>query len=264
MSEQTVLFSLVDGVGTITLNRPEVLNAFNDQMFSELQEVLKQVERDAVVRCVVITGAGRAFCAGQDLASLRHLYEGDAPPAFGDLLRQRYNPLILKLRTLEKPIIAAVNGVAAGAGCSLALACDLRIASETARFIQAFVRVGLVPDSGGTFFLPRTVGWTKALELAMTGEAVDAQTAKQIGLVSKVVPAEELESAVRELAGRLAKAPTQAIGLMKRAFNRALGCDLEEALEYEAYMQEIAGRTADHREGVQAFLEKREPRFTGQ
>ncbi len=264
MSEKTILFTVEEGIGTITLNRPDVLNAFNDQMFAEMRDVLKRAERDVSIRCLVITGAGRAFCAGQDLASLKPALEKGEPLAYGDLLRRTYNPLILKLRTMEKPIIAAINGVAAGAGFSLALACDVRLAAQSARFTQAFVRIGLVPDSGSTFFLPRIVGWTKAIELAMTGEPIDAQTAAELGLVTAVVPTEELQATTRQWAERFARAPTRALGLMKRAFHRALTCTLEEALEYEAYMQEIAGRTADHREGIQAFLEKRDPRFTGQ
>ncbi|RMG51683.1 MAG: 2-(1,2-epoxy-1,2-dihydrophenyl)acetyl-CoA isomerase [Acidobacteria bacterium] len=189
MSEKTILFTVEEGIGTITLNRPDVLNAFNDHMFAEMRDVLKRAERDASIRCLVITGAGRAFCAGQDLASLKPALEKGEPLSYGDLLRRTYNPLILKLRTLEKPIIAAINGVAAGAGFSLALACDVRLAAQSARFTQAFVRIGLVPDSGSTFFLPRIVGWTKAIELAMTGDPIDAQTAAELGLVTKVVPA---------------------------------------------------------------------------
>jgi 2-(1,2-epoxy-1,2-dihydrophenyl)acetyl-CoA isomerase len=179
-------------------------------------------------------------------------------------LRDRYNPLILRIRNMDKPVLGSINGVAAGAGCSLALACDLRIASEKARFLEAFVRVGLVPDSGSSFFLPRLVGLGKALEMAFLGDEIGAEEALRLGLVNRVVTAEELESATRELALRLAKGPTKAIGLAKRAINRALNMDLEQLLEYETHGQEIAGSTADHQEGIAAFTEKRPANFSGQ
>ena len=260
MAYETLLVEDAEGVRTITLNRPEALNALNETMKDELAAVLKATERDAAVRCVVLTGAGRAFCAGQDLKD-RAIAE---ITSLGDSLRQKYNPIVLSLRTMEKPVIAAVNGVAAGAGCSLALACDLRLAADKAIFSEAFVRVGLVPDSGAVFLLPRLVGLGKALEMAFTGDALDAGTAEGLGLVNRVVPAEDLMPATLELARRLAQAPTRAIGLTKRAMNRALTMTLEEALDYEAHMQEIAGHTSDHKEGVQAFVEKRTPQFKGE
>lgn len=267
MSYETILIEDGDSIRTITFNRPDALNALNDMMKDELADALKQAERDAAVRCLVITGAGRAFCAGQDL---KDRLTGEAAGAqagtamsLGDTLRQKYNALILRLRTIEKPVVAAVNGVAAGAGCSIALACDLRIAADKASFIQAFVKVGLVPDSGSTFLLPRLVGLGKALEMAFTGDPLDAGSALDLGLVSRVVAHEELMPVTMGLAQRLAQSPTRAIGLTKRAMNRALCVDLEMALDYEADMQEIAGRTHDHREGVQAFVEKRAPQFTG-
>src|SRR4051794_40263249 len=198
---ETILYALDEGVLTITLNRPDVLNAFNRKMTDEIQDALKKAERDPQVRCIVIGGAGRAFSSGEDLKAR----QAEGTTGFASTLRERYNPIILKMRNIEKPVIASVNGVAAGAGCSLALACDLRIASEKASFIEAFARVGLVPDSGASFFLPRLVGLGKALEMALTGDAVDAQEAYRIGLVNKVVPPDQLESATQELAGRLAR-----------------------------------------------------------
>lgn len=255
---QSILTALEDGVFTMTLNRPEVLNAVNEQLTADLGEALRFAERSDEVRCLILTGAGRGFCSGQDL---RDRSGGDEP--YGDSLRRRYNPIILKLRTIEKPVIAAVNGVAAGAGCNLSFATDLRIASEQASFIEIFSRIGLIPDSGGTFFLPRLVGLPKALELAWTADAVDAAEALRLGLVNRVVPHEELMPASMELARRLAKGPTRGYGLTKRGFNAALSLSLEAALEHEAHLQTIAGRTADHREGVAAFFEKRTPRFEG-
>ncbi|MDR5684286.1 MAG: enoyl-CoA hydratase-related protein [Armatimonadota bacterium] len=256
---ETILYEVSDGVLTVTLNRPEVLNAFNDRMSHEVQDALRRAERDKAVRCVVVTGAGKGFCSGQDLRDRA----GDESFSFVDSLRRRYNPIILKLRTIEKPVIAAVNGVAAGAGCSLALAADLRIASETASFIEVFARVGLVPDSGSTYFLPRLVGLGKAFEMCYLTDPVSADEAARIGLVNWVVPPAQLEAKTREVAGRLSRGPTRAYALTKRAINRNLFSDLDSALDYEAMVQEIAGRTSDHREGVAAFLAKRAPSYLG-
>lgn len=255
---KTITVERSGGVLTITLNRPEVLNAVNDQMAKELHEALRQASRDAAVRCLVLTGAGRGFCSGQDL---RDRAAGDV--SYREHLRATYNPVILAIRTIEKPVLAAVNGVAAGAGCSLALAADIRIASDAASFIEVFARVGLVPDSGSTWFLPHLVGLGKALELAYTAEPVDAQEALRLGLVNRVVPHEELTAKTMALAQRLAAGPTRAYGLTKRAITYALGAGLDAVLEYEAHLQEIAGRTADHREGVAAFLEKRDAKYEG-
>ncbi len=264
MEYETIRYEVGDGIATVTLNRPDVLNAFTEQMLADLIDGMKQVERDAAVRAIVVTGAGRAFCAGQDLKAIQDGYLGEGePPAFGDVLRKGYNPLILRMRNLEKPILAAVNGVAAGAGCSLALACDLILASDTASFVQSFVRVGLVPDSGGLFFLPRLVGPARAMELCLRGEAVSARDAERIGLVNKIVPQTDLPGTAREWALGLAAGPAKAIGLIKRGLNRSLVNDLERMLEIEAQLQEIAGRTRDHREGVLAFLQKRSPTFAG-
>ncbi len=258
MEFSTILYTLDEGVATLTLNRPEVLNAFNEQMCRDLLEAFRKAEGDAAVRAVVVTGAGRAFCSGQDLKDVDPSRAG-----LSDLLRRRYNPLILKIRTIEKPVVASINGVAAGAGLSLALCCDLRVASDGARLIEVFARIGLVPDAGSSFFLPRLVGLARAAELAFTGDEVSAAEAERIGLVNRVVPADELESATRELARKLANGPTRAIGLIKRSFNRALESGLDEALGYEAWMQELAARTEDFAEGVAAFREKRQARFLG-
>jgi len=259
MSYETILYTQDEGVVTIALNRPDVLNAFNSVMGHELLDALKKAERDPEVRCVVLTGAGRAFSSGEDLKAR----QAEGITKFGPTLRDRYNPIVLRIRNMDKPVLGSINGVAAGAGCSLALACDMRIASEKARFIEVFVRVGLVPDSGSSFFLPRLVGLGKALEMAFLGDEVGAEEALRLGLVNRVVPADELEAATRELALRLAKGPTKAIGLAKRAMNRALTMDLEELMEYEAYGQEIAGASADYQEGVAAFSEKRQANFSG-
>ncbi|SRR5712664_865087 len=255
---ETIQLDQRDGVLLVTLNRPDVLNAINDLMLRELSDALRQAARDAAVRCVVLTGSGRGFCSGQDLRDRA----GPGTPSFRESLGNRYNPVILQMR-MEKPVLAAVNGVAAGAGCSLALAADLRIASDRASFIEVFARVGLVPDSGSTYFLPRLVGLGKALELAYTADAVDAAEALRIGLVNRVVPHDVLVPEVMTLAKRLAAGPTRGYGLAKRAINYGLHATLEQALDYEAAVQEIAGRSADHREGVAAFLAKRPPSFTG-
>ncbi len=258
-SFETVHLQQEAGVLVVTLNRPDVLNAVNDQLGLELLDALKWADRDASTRAVVLTGAGRGFCSGQDLRDRA----GVGEISYGEWLRKRYHPIIVRLWTMEKPVIAAVNGVAAGAGCSLALVADLRIASERASFIEIFSRVGLVPDSGSTYLLPRLVGLGRALELAYTAEPVDAHRALQLGLVNRVVAHDELMPQTMELAKRLAAGPTKGLGLTKRGMTFALHASLEQALDYEAYLQEIAGHTADHREGVAAFLEKRTPQFRG-
>lgn len=246
-------------VATLTLDRPAALNALTVPVKVALREALESIAGDAAVRAVILTGAGRAFCAGQDLAE-REL--PDAAPLDVEV-RERYNPIIRALRSMGQPVIAAVNGVAAGAGASLAFACDLRIAAEEARFMLAFGRIGLVPDSGATWFLPRLVGAAKAAELALVGEAIDAAEALRLGLVSKVVPGDQLMAETRALAGRLAEGAPLAQSLTKGALERSSTIDLDVALEDEARLQGIAGASADHAEGLAAFREKRSPRFTG-
>ena len=245
------------GVLTLTLNRPDVLNAFDTAMHRALAAGLREA-RDPDVRAVVVTGAGRGFCVGQDLAELRDRV-GDT----GSLLRANYHPNVLALRALEKPVIAAVNGPAAGAGLSLACACDVRIAAESASFVPAFVAVGLVPDSGGSFFVTRLLGQARAFEWMTTNRKLSAADAKEWGLVSDVVPDAELEARVSELASGYAVAPTRAIGMTKRLFDRAIESTLEEQLELEAQLQTAATASEDHGEGIAAFVEKRSPRFSG-
>jgi len=243
----------------VTLNRPGSLNAINEQMATDVNDVVGFAGRTAEVRCVVLIGAGRGFCSGQDLRDRA----GTAGISYGELVRARLNPIILGLRTLEKPVIAAINGVAAGAGCSLALAADLRIASDRASFALGFSRIGLIPDGGATFLLPRLVGTGRSLEIAFSDEPIGAAEALRLGLVNRVVPHDDLPAATSQLALRLAQGPTRAFGLAKHAINAGLCASLETALENEALLQETAGQTSDHREGLAAFLEKRQPRFEG-
>ncbi len=259
----TILYAKEAATATITLNRPDRLNTFTPEMNREIVDAFKTGERDAEVRCIILTGAGKAFCAGEDLSNLKTIYESDQNPSLGEELKARHNPMILKIYSSPKPVIAAVNGAAAGAGFSLALACDLRIASEKASFYEAFVKVGLAPDSGFSYFLPRLIGMAKAKEFAYFGERMDSKEAERLGIVNKVVPAEELMKVTQEWASKLSQGATTAIGLTKRAFNRSFVTELPEALEYEAYLQEMASHTADHKEGVKAFYEKRQPTFKG-
>jgi 2-(1,2-epoxy-1,2-dihydrophenyl)acetyl-CoA isomerase len=247
-------------VATIVLDRPDALNALTVPLKEALLVALSDVDRDRTIRAVVLTGAGRAFCAGQDL---RERLEPDALP-LADEIRTRYNPVIRAMRALPKPIVGAINGVAAGAGASLAFACDLRIAAEGASFLLAFGRVGLIPDSGVTWLLPRLVGGAKAAELALTGEPLSAADAERFGLVAKVVPAAEVVVVAQALAARLAAGAPIALALTKEAIESSWSATLDEQLETEAELQGRAGATADHREGIAAFLERRSPRFGGE
>jgi 2-(1,2-epoxy-1,2-dihydrophenyl)acetyl-CoA isomerase len=263
MVYETILTELKDGVFTITLNRPDKLNSFNDKMFVELTDAFKQVERDASARTVIVTGAGKGFCAGQDLSSAKdRMMSGEM--SYGHHLRETYNPLIIRIMSLPKPIIAAINGAAAGAGMSLAMACDLRLAAESASFLQAFVKVGLVPDAGSSWLLQRLVGKTRAMDLMLTGKKIGAKEALEWGLVNQVLPNDDLMKVTNELAQLLAVMPTKAIGLIKRMTDYSATHTLAESLDNEADMQELAGRTADHREGLMAFLEKRAANFKGE
>jgi 2-(1,2-epoxy-1,2-dihydrophenyl)acetyl-CoA isomerase len=257
---EELLFDVADQVATITLNRPDALNALTIGLKDELLAVLVQVSNDPAVRAVVLTGAGRAFCAGQDLHE--RLEPGAVP--LDEEIRERYNPIILAMRNLDRPIIGAINGIAAGAGASLAFACDVRIAAENASFLLAFGRIGLVPDSGTTWFLPRLVGSAKAAELALLGESLSASDAARIGLVAKVVPADALVAEARAIAARLADMAPQAVALTKWALQASWTTSLEEQLEMEAQLQGMVGATADHAEGIAAFVGKRPPRFTGE
>jgi 2-(1,2-epoxy-1,2-dihydrophenyl)acetyl-CoA isomerase len=260
----TLLAERDGGVLILTMNRPDSLNAFNRDLLLALKHQFDAAASDDAVRCVVLTGAGRGFSSGADLTDLRDKYGQPEPPSLGPYVRDLYIPLVLAIRRIEKPVIAAINGVAAGAGASVALACDLRIASENASIVEAFVRVGLIPDTAGTVILPLLVGIAKASELAFTGSRVGAEEALRLGLVNRVVPADQLVPETLAWARDLAALPTRAIGLTKRGFNRSLLPELEAILEHEAQLMEEAGRTRDHQEGVMAFLEKRKPEFIGQ
>lgn len=261
MTEQSVLRGVSDGVLTLTMNRPEVLNSCNRPMVAALRDGFAAAAADDGVRAVLLTGAGRAFCAGQDLAEVVPPDGGPAPD-IGDVVGG-YNALILAMRNLEKPVVCAVNGVAAGAGANIALACDLVIAAETASFIQAFAKIGLIPDNGGTFFLPRLVGMARATSLTMLGDRVTATQAEQMGMIHRCVPADALMDTATGLARHLATQPTRGLGLIKRALNASLANDLAAQLDVEEELQREAGQTADYLEGVRAFQQKRAARFVG-
>lgn len=254
-----ILFELNEGVATITLNRPDKLNAFNREMALLLQQKLDEASSLHEVRCVVITGAGKAFCAGQDLAELT----GAQPPSMSQILSEHYNPIVQRIRNLPKPVLAAVNGVAAGAGANIALCCDIVIAKSSASFIQAFSKIGLIPDSGGTYFLPRLIGWQKAMALAMLGDKVDAPQAEQLGMIYKSIDEHDFDAEITKLARKLAQMPTRGLALTKHAFNQSYNNNLETQLMLEDKMQQEAALTHDYHEGVAAFLEKRHPNFEG-
>ncbi len=259
MDFEYIKFEVADGVATITLNRPDVYNALDDAITYELQDALKKVAKDDSIRVLVLTGAGKAFCAGQDLKAVA----GQEKRSFLESLHKRYNPIISAMRSLPKPIICRLNGVAAGAGCSLALACDMIIAAEEATLIEVFINIGLVPDSGSSWFLPRLVGTAKAFELCTMGSKIKASEALQLGLVNRVTTSGQLDTVVKEYTDYFSQAPTKSIGLIKRMLAKSATATLDEMLEYEAWCQEIAGTSSDYKEGVTAFLEKRKPAFTG-
>lgn len=259
MAYEKILFTVADGVATITLNRPEKLNSFDRALSLEVIDALDRVKDDATVRAVVLTGAGRAFSAGQDLA------EAMAPGTkIQDILTTQYNPIVRRLRALPKPVVAAVNGVAAGAGANIAYACDLTLAAESANFIQSFINIGLIPDSGGTYTVPRLVGRQRAFGQMILAPKVSAAQAEAQGLIWRAVPDSELLNEATALAQKLAAMPTKAIALTKEAMNRGLGNSLDAQLDVENELQTIAGGTHDYREGVQAFLEKRKPVYKGE
>lgn len=262
MAYQFITCTLSEGVATITLDRPDVLNSFNRAMASELQLTLGALARDPAVRAILLTGNGRAFCAGQDLSEA--VPPDGPPPDLGDIVHASYNPIVRLIRSIEKPVICAVNGVAAGAGANLALACDILIAAEEASFIQSFSKIGLIPDTGGTFFLPRLVGLHRATAMMMLGEKISASRARDLGIVHDVVPHSVLHDTAFSMARALASQATRGFGLTKRALNRSLGADLDSQLEFEEELQREAGKTRDYQEGVRAFLDKRKPNFTGQ
>ena len=261
MNFRYIVVDVKEGVATITLNRPEVLNSFNRAMVREAVDAVERLAEDDAIRAVLLTGAGRAFCAGQDLAEAVPP-DGTPAPDIGDIVHG-YNRLVLAMRGLEKPIVAAVNGVAAGAGANIALACDLVIAAESASFIQSFSKIGLIPDNGGTFYLPRLVGMARATAMMMLGEKVTAEQALAWGMIHRVVPHAALVDAAWAVTHELARQPTRAFGLIKRALNASWTNDLEAQLELEAELQREAGRTHDYLEGVRAFQQKRQPSFQG-
>lgn len=262
MSFETIEFGVADQVATLALNRPKSLNSFNRRMHEELREALSRVEQDREVRCLLLTGRGRGFCAGQDLADPA-VMPTDSEPDLARTIDDYYNPLIRRLRALPLPVVCAVNGIAAGAGANLALACDIVLAARSAAFIQAFCKIGLVPDSGGTWHLPRLVGHARAMGLAMLGEKLSAEQAVAWGLIWKAVDDDALEQEALALARHLATQPTQGLAYIKQAINASWSNDLDAQLDLERDLQRDAGRTEDYREGVTAFMEKRAPAFRG-
>ncbi len=254
-----IQFKKIDAVGKITLNRPGKYNSFVQEMALALQNILNDCENDDSIRCILITGAGKAFCAGQDLKEVID----PKGPEIEEIIREHYNPIIKKIRAIEKPIIAAVNGVAAGAGANLALACDIVTATKSANFIQAFSKIGLVPDSGGTYFLPRLIGLPKATAIMMTGESVSADKAEQMGMIYAVYEDDEFEPKSLELAKSISEMPTKGLEYTKKLLNSSLNNSLDDQLNVEAETQALSAKSEDHKEGIQAFLEKRPPIFTG-
>ncbi|WGD33681.1 enoyl-CoA hydratase-related protein [Olleya sp. YS] len=260
MSNNSILLKIENKVAYITLNRSEVFNSFNREMAFSLHDTLDACENNDDIRAIVLTGNGKAFCAGQDL---KEVTDPELNPGFKKILEEHYNPIITRIRAIKKPIIAAVNGVAAGAGANIALACDIVVAHEKVSFIQAFSLIGLVPDSAGTFFLPRLIGFQKALALAMLGDKISAEKAEKMGMIYKVIPLENFEEEVNKLAVKLANMPTKALGLIKELYNKSMTNDLESQLALESKLQIEAAQSNDYAEGVAAFIEKRKPNFRG-
>lgn len=259
MNNEFIKFTTEGNIGKIILNRPDTLNSFNREMAKQMQNALDVCASDKNIRAVYLTGEGRAFCAGQDLG------EAVAPGIkIKDIVRETYNPIIRKIRNMEKPVVCAVNGVAAGAGANIAFACDITCASESASFIQSFANIGLIPDSGGTFFLPRLAGLQRASAMAMLAEKIKAQQALEYGLIWKIFPDDKLQEETLALAQKLSAMPTKGLGLTKRLFNNSLFNDLETQLQMEEQIQQEAGDSYDYKEGVKAFLEKRKPVFKGE
>ncbi|SRX76234.1 enoyl-CoA hydratase-related protein [Aequorivita antarctica] len=257
---KSITTQIENKVAILTLNRPEVFNSFNREMALLLQNELDACEKNSEVRAIVITGSGKAFCAGQDL---KEVTSPELNPGFKKILEEHYNPIISRIRNIEKPVIGAINGVAAGAGANIALACDVVIASENASFIQAFSKIGLVPDSAGTFFLPRLIGFQKASALMMLGDKISAQEAEKLGMVYKVVSSENFMDEVNNIANTMANMPTKALGLTKRLLNNSMQNSLEEQLNLESKLQIEAAQSEDYAEGVDAFVNKRKPNFKG-
>jgi 2-(1,2-epoxy-1,2-dihydrophenyl)acetyl-CoA isomerase len=262
MNYENILFAIDGGIARLTLNRPDRLNSFNDAMHAEVRDALGRVREDASVRVLLLTGAGRGFCAGQDLSD-RAVAPGEAPVDLGASIERNYKPLVLGLRSLPLPVVCAVNGVAAGAGANIALACDIVIAAKSASFIQAFARIGLIPDSGGTWFLPRLVGSARAMGLALLGDRLSAEEAAGWGLIWQCVEDAQLQAVVDKLLQQFAQAPTRGLAAIKRALDASAGNTLASQLDLERDLQRALGEGADYREGVAAFAAKRPPRFTG-
>ncbi|WP_028470828.1 2-(1,2-epoxy-1,2-dihydrophenyl)acetyl-CoA isomerase PaaG [Neptunomonas japonica] len=263
MSYETIEFAISEGIAVLTLNRPDSLNSFNAQMHSEVRSALKEVKKDASVRCLLLTGNGRGFCAGQDLGD-RNVAPGSEAPNLGESIEKNYTPMLRTIRSLEMPVICAVNGVAAGAGANIAFACDIVLAAKSASFIQAFCKIGLIPDCGGTWTLPRLVGPARAMALSLLGDKISAEQAEQWGMIWKSVDNESLKTEAMAMAQHFASQPTKGLALIKRAIQASANNTFDEQLDLERDLQTLAGRTDDYREGVSAFIAKRKPAFKGQ